>query len=344
MENPPPLLSIRDLTVDLMGVNGAIRLIHPFSFEIAKGQTVGIVGESGCGKSLTWLAALQLQPKSMLTGGRVLLDGRNLLELGDEQMSRVRGGRIALIFQDPSSSLNPVLTIGRQIGEVLAVHRGFSGGSILAEARRLIESVGIADAPRRLRQYPHEFSGGMNQRAMIAMALAGAPDLLVADEPTTALDVTIQAQILDLLQQVQKETGMGLVLISHDLGTVSDMCERIVVMYAGRVAEIASTEILFSEPLHPYTRGLLAAFPDLDGPRKRLETIPGTVPAPGGIQTGCSFASRCSYAAQECGSHDPVLEHAATDHLVACIRLKAIRAQYGLPPQSLHADAHGASL
>lgn len=261
------LLSLRRLTVDLVGANGDATIVHPVELEIQPGDTIGIVGESGSGKSVTWLAALGLQPPSMRVRGEVLLDGRNILNLNDTDLSRVRGGRIAMVFQDPTSSLNPVKSVGSQIGEAIATHRGLGGKELRSEVLRLLDSVGIADAKRRATQYPHEFSGGMNQRVMIAMALAGEPDLLIADEPTTALDVTIQAQILDLLRSVQSERGMALVLISHDLGVVADLCHEIAVMQNGRIVEFAPTDVLFQQPKHPYTRSLLACYPDFDGPR-----------------------------------------------------------------------------
>lgn len=316
----PPILSIRNLTVDVAGREGLARVIHAVNLDIAAGETLGVVGESGCGKSLTWLAALKLQAPAMRVRGQVFLDDANILELDDEAMSRIRGRRISMIFQDPSASLNPVRTIGYQIGEVLARHRGLSGGALTQEARRLLESVGIADAPNRLRQYPHEFSGGMNQRAMIAMALAGAPDILIADEPTTALDVTIQAQILELLRQIQRETGMAVVLISHDLGVVSEICERIAVMYAGRIVELAETKDLFMRPVHPYTRGLLAAFPDVEKPKRKLSTIPGAVPGPGEIPQGCPFLPRCADKVSECGQVVPELASVGPRQFAACLR------------------------
>lgn len=261
------LLSLRRLTVDLKGVNGDSTIVHPVELEIKRGDTIGIVGESGSGKSLTWLAVLGLQSPSMRVRGEVLLDGRNIINLGDADLSRIRGGRIAMVFQDPTSSLNPVQTIGRQIGEAIAAHRGLAGNELQLEVLRLLDSVGIADAKRRVKQYPHEFSGGMNQRVMIAMALAGEPDLLIADEPTTALDVTIQAQILDLLRSVQSARGMALILISHDLGVVADLCREIAVMQNGRIVEFAPTNALFKQPQHPYTRSLLACYPEFNGPR-----------------------------------------------------------------------------
>jgi peptide/nickel transport system ATP-binding protein len=258
-----PLVAIRNLHVGF----GGIPALRGVDLEIAPGETVGLVGESGCGKSVTWLAALGLLPRSARCTGSVTLAGQELLGAPPGLLDRVRGGRIAMIFQDPASSLNPVQRVGRQVTEALALHRRLTGSAARAEALRLFEQVGIPGAARRLDAYPHEMSGGQNQRVMIAMALAGQPELLVADEPTTALDATIQAQILDLLRRLRAETGMALVLISHDLGVVAEMCDRVGVMYAGRIVEQAPSAELFAHPAHPYTRGLLGALPDMVGPR-----------------------------------------------------------------------------
>lgn len=320
-------VSIRNLSVSFPAGAGFARAVKGIDLDIASGETLGIVGESGCGKSVTWLAALGLLGSWARVSGQVRLRTEDILGLDDGRLSAVRGRQIAMIFQDPASCLNPVHTVGRQIAEALATHRGLSGSAIRAEALRLIDGVGIADAPRRLGQYPHEFSGGMNQRVMIAMALAGEPDLLIADEPTTALDVTIQAQILDLLRTVQERTGMALVLISHDLGVVSELCERIVVMYAGRIVEEAPVRSLFGRPAHPYTQGLLAAMPDLEGPRRRLVAIPGTLPAISRETSGCAFAPRCPLARFDCEVTLPPLgepvaaEHDAR-HRAACLRIE----------------------
>ena len=314
-----PLIRIEGLRVAFDGAPA----VRGVDFTIHRGEALGIVGESGSGKSVTWLAALRLLPAKAVIEGRVSLDDVNLLDQPIQQIERVRGGRVGMIFQDPASALNPVLTIRRQMAETLALHRGLSGREIDAEARRLLDLVGIPDAAGRLRSYPHEMSGGQNQRVMIAMALAGNPDLLIADEPTTALDVTIQAQILDLLQLIRRETNMALVLISHDLGVVAENCDRVAVMYAGRVVEEAPARDLFDAPRHPYTRGLLDALPTLDAPR-RLVAIPGVVPDPRQMPAGCAFSPRCSHAAPECLGAVPPLRRIEPGRRIACARAESL--------------------
>lgn len=310
-----PLVSIEGLRVSFDGV----AVLHGIDLAVRRGEAVGLVGESGSGKSVTWLAALGLLPSKARVSGRVALEGTDILGAPGPTLDRVRGGRIAMIFQDPASALNPVLPAGRQVGEALALHRGLSGRAVRAEARRLLELVGIPDASRRLDAYPHEFSGGQNQRIMIAMALAGGPDLLVADEPTTALDATIQAQILELVGRIRRETGMALVLISHDLGVVAETCDRVAVMYAGRIVEEAPAEALFRSPRHPYAQGLIGALPPLEGPRRRLVAIPGTVPDPGALPAGCAFAPRCPDAGDGCAAAVPALRDVAASRRVACV-------------------------
>ncbi|MCZ0733117.1 ABC transporter ATP-binding protein [Phreatobacter sp. AB_2022a] len=312
------LVSLEGLTVDFDQGAGHVRALHGVDLAIRRGEAVGLVGESGCGKSITWLAALRLIGSRARLGGRAVIGGEDLLALPEAALARIRGKRIAMIFQDPASSLNPVHRIGAQIAESLGLHRGLHGAAARIEAKRLLDRVRIPAAAARLDAYPHELSGGMNQRVMIAMALAGEPDLLIADEPTTALDATIQAQILDLIDEIRRESGMALVLISHDLGVVADLCDRVVVMYAGRIVEEAPVEALFDAPRHPYTRGLLAALPDLDGPLRRLTAIPGTVPAPGRLPRGCAFAPRCAHAEAACRGAVPMLAGAA-GHRTACL-------------------------
>ncbi|WP_342360994.1 ABC transporter ATP-binding protein [Terrarubrum flagellatum] len=312
-----PLVEIRDLKVAFDGRAA----LHGVDLTIARGEALGLVGESGCGKSITWLAALGLLPRTAKAAGSVLLEGRDILSAPVADLESIRGRRIAMIFQDPASALNPVLRVGRQIGEALALHQGLSGAAIRAEAKRLFDLVGIPDAARRLDTYPHEMSGGQNQRVMIAMALAGKPDLLVADEPTTALDATIQAQILELLATVRRETHMALVLISHDLGAVSEVCERVAVMYAGRVVEEADALDLFAEPHHPYSVGLLGALPDIAGDRRRLEPIPGVVPEPWRLPRGCAFAPRCARKTARCEEGRPEFVSTGYGRRAACVEL-----------------------
>ena len=310
------LVRLRGLSVSFDG-QPALRGID---LDVAPGEALGLVGESGCGKSVTWLAALGLLPAKANVTGSVTLRGEELLGASAARLERVRGGRIAMIFQDPASSLNPLYRVGAQITEALALHRGLTGSAARAEARRLLDQVGIPDAARRLDAYPHEFSGGQNQRVMIAMALAGEPELLVADEPTTALDVTIQAQILELLGAIRRSTGMALVLISHDLGVVSETCERVAVMYAGRVVEEAPVARLFEGPAHPYAQGLLGALPPLEGPRRRLAAIPGGVPEPWAMPRGCAFAPRCPLRMGACDAELPQDVPVAPGHRAACLR------------------------
>jgi len=309
------LVQIRGLAVSFAG-QPALRGID---LDVAPGEALGLVGESGCGKSVTWLAALGLLPGKARVTGSVRLGGMELLGAKAETLEQVRGGRIAMIFQDPASSLNPVHRIGRQITEALSLHQGLSGAPARAEAKRLLDAVGMPDAQRRLDAFPHELSGGQNQRVMIAIALAGRPEVLVADEPTTALDVTIQAQILDLLQGLRREMGMALVLITHDLGVVSETCERVAVMYAGRIVEEAASGQIFTHPAHPYTQGLLGALPPLDGERRPLMAIPGGVPEPWAMPPGCAFAPRCPHARAACLQAVPELEDLHISHRAACI-------------------------
>ena len=312
-----PLLAIRDLRV-AFGASPAVRGVE---LSLERGGTLGMVGESGCGKSVTWLAALGLLPPSAKVTGSARLEGTEIIGAPARTLEGIRGGRVAMIFQDPASALNPVKRVGTQVIESLTRHRGLRGAAATAEARRLFEAVGIPDAGNRLRLYPHELSGGQNQRVMIAVALAGEPDVLVADEPTTALDATVQAQILALLQDLRDATGMALVLISHDLGVVSELCDRIVVMYAGRVVERAPAAAVFANPAHPYTEGLLAALPSLTGPRQRLRAIPGQLPEPWALPPGCPFAPRCPLAEPDCSAAPPAMYAAGDDHQAACIRL-----------------------
>ncbi|MCZ8375868.1 MAG: ABC transporter ATP-binding protein [Beijerinckiaceae bacterium] len=313
-------VALDDLTVSFDGV----RVLHGINLTVSRGEALGLVGESGSGKSVTWLAALGLLPGKARIGGSASLEGVELVGASPSTLDRVRGGRIAMISQDPASALNPVISIGKQIGEALALHRGLSGTAGRAETLRLLDLVGIPDAARRVHAYPHEFSGGQNQRVMIAMALAGQPDLLVADEPTTALDVTIQAQILDLIRTIRRELGMALVLISHDLGVIAETCDRVAVMYAGRIVEEGTTGALFDDPRHPYAQGLLGSLPPLSGPRRRLVSIPGVVPDPRLLPAGCAFAPRCAKRMPACDSAVPSLAVTWPGHRVACFLEDAV--------------------
>lgn len=314
-----PIIEIADLRVAF----DEVPALHGVDLSLRPGESVGMVGESGCGKSVTWLAALGLLPQRARISGSVRLAGEELLHAPASRLDNVRGGRIAMIFQDPASALNPVQKVGDQIIEALRLHRGMERHAARAEARRLFDQVGIPDPARRLEAYPHEFSGGQNQRTMIAMALAGRPEILIADEPTTALDVTIQAQILDLLQQIQRETGMALVLISHDLGIIGELCERVFVLYAGRVVEEAPVDRLFAQPSHPYTRGLVQALPSLAAKQHRLAAIPGVVPSATDLPNGCPFAPRCAQRVERCSEWAAKLASAPDDgrHKAACLHV-----------------------
>lgn len=320
MQEAAPLLDVRNLEIWFRTRSHQFRGLSGVDLSVAPGEAVGLVGESGSGKSITWLAVLRLLGPRASISGQVLLDGRDLLTLDEAAITKVRGRDIAMIFQDAPSSLNPVRRIGAQIRESLRHHWAMDDGSAAAEAKRLLDRVQIPFAAQRLNDYPHQLSGGMNQRVMIAIALAGRPRLLVADEPTTALDATVQAQILDLLDELRRDTGMAMVLISHDFGVVAETCDRVVVMYAGRVLETGPNPELFDLPAHPYTRGLLAAIPNGDGERTR--PIPGSVPEPWAMPPGCVFEPRCAHAVPACAVAPPPLEPAAGDpaHLSACLR------------------------
>ena len=300
------LLEVEGLTVTIRGAQSIVRPVERVGFSIEAGETFALLGESGCGKSMTALAIARLLPEAAaVTGGRVILSGEELLALPESRMRQARGGRIGMIFQEPATSLNPVMTIGAQIGEVLALHRGLKGQAARAETRRLLEEVGIPAAQARLDDYPFQFSGGMKQRAMIAMALAGEPELLIADEPTTALDVTIQAQVLDLLARLQAERGMAMLLITHDLGVVARMAHRVGLLYAGELIETGRREDFFATPLHPYAQRLFAALPDSAVRGKMLDALPGGVPSLDLSFTGCRFVSRCPCAFERCQTDAP---------------------------------------
>ena len=320
-----PLLQVQDLKTNFFTRDGIVRAVDGVSFSIAAGETLAVVGESGCGKSVTSLSILRLIacPPGRILGGKVLFEGRDLLALSEEEMRAVRGDAISMIFQEPMTSLNPALTIGRQIAESLVLHRGLSQSDALAKAVAMLRKVRMSEPERRVRQYPHELSGGMRQRVMIAMALACGPRLLIADEPTTALDVTIQAQILELMRDLARETGAAIILITHDLGVVAEMAQRVVVMYGGRKVEEAPVGELFEHPRHPYTRGLLGSMPHLgdsvrEGRSKRLVEIPGMVPSLKEEHPGCLFAPRCPNAIARCVQEAPPLAAHGAGHWAAC--------------------------
>ncbi|MBM3596734.1 MAG: ABC transporter ATP-binding protein [Alphaproteobacteria bacterium] len=317
-----PLLSVRDLRTYFTNRDGVTKAVDGVSWDLHRGETLGIVGESGCGKSITALSVLRLvpSPPGRIVGGSIRFAGRDLLTLDEQEMRDLRGNDISMIFQEPMTSLNPVLSIGWQIVETLRLHQRMTRKQALARAVELLELVRIPEARQRIEQYPHQLSGGMRQRVMIAMALACNPKVLIADEPTTALDVTIQAQILALMEEIKERLGTAIILITHDLGVVAEMAERVVIMYAGRKVEEAPVEALFTRPRHPYTIGLLGSIPRLDDdhPRRRLNEIAGMVPSLIDMPQGCAFSARCTYATERCRAEYPPLEQKAPGHIAAC--------------------------
>ncbi|QXB53108.1 ABC transporter ATP-binding protein [Aeromonas sp. FDAARGOS 1415] len=323
-----PILEVRDLEVEFAVDDGKIKVLDGVSFQVAPGQTLGIVGESGCGKSVTSLAIMGLLPKphGQVVAGSIRFQGEELLSLPPDQMYRVRGNRISMIFQEPMTALNPVQTVGDQLMEVFSLHRpDYSKAQRREAAIAMLQKVGIPEPAQRFAAYPHNLSGGMRQRVMIAMALACEPDLLICDEPTTALDVTIQAQILDLMKALQAQTGMAIIFITHDLGVVAELCDEVVVMYAGRAVERADIFELFDHPRHPYTHGLMASIPRLeDVPKSLLKTIKGQVPALHEMPAGCRFSNRCPHATALCVETIPVTESLTERHAVACHHWKEL--------------------
>ena len=319
-----PLLAVEDLRTHFLTRDGVVRAVDGVSFAVSAGETLAVVGESGCGKSVTALSILRLVPSPPARlAGRIRFAGRDLLTLGETEMRAIRGNEISMIFQEPMTSLNPVLTVARQIGETLMLHQHLGARAAEARAVEMLRLVRLSEPERRARQYPHELSGGMRQRVMIAIALACHPKLLIADEPTTALDVTIQAQILDLMRDLKSEIGAAILLITHDLGVVAEMAQRVIVMYAGRKVEEAAVRDLFRHPRHPYTQGLLASMPRLGATLgrnapPRLAEIPGVVPSLREPIVGCAFAPRCAYATGRCRIEAPALETKAPGHFAAC--------------------------
>jgi peptide/nickel transport system ATP-binding protein len=325
--NDAPLLEVENLRTYFDTLTGTVRSVDGLSYTVQAGQTLGVVGESGCGKSVTALSIMRLvpTPPGRFAGGAVCYRGTDLLKLSEREMRQIRGNRISMIFQEPMTSLNPVLTVGRQIAETVQVHRQVGRAEAMARAVDMLRLVQIPEPERRAGEYPHQLSGGMRQRVMIALALACDPELLIADEPTTALDVTIQAQILDLLKHLQHELGMGVILITHDLGVVAESCDSVVVMYAGRKVEEAPVQVLFDRPLHPYTRALMLSMPSMNTHSARLAEIPGMVPAPHELGRGCAFAARCPHAQARCRSETPALTRQADGHVVACFAVEENR-------------------
>ncbi len=318
------LLEVKNLKTYFYTFEGVARAVNGVSYHIDKGEALGIVGESGCGKSVTASSVMRIvpEPPGKIEGGSILFDDKDLVELSQKEMRKIRGGRIAMIFQEPMTSLNPVFTIGNQISEMFTLHKGMGKKEALEASIDMLERVQIPAPEKRVHEYPHQLSGGMRQRAMIAMALACEPEILIADEPTTALDVTVQAQILDLMLKLKEKTGTAIQMITHDLGVIAEMSDRIVVMYAGKVVEEAGTVELFTNTLHPYTTGLLQSIPLLGGrsagEQQELNEIKGTVPSLYSIPTGCAFRDRCSHAMKICAAQEPELTDVGSGHAVRC--------------------------
>ena len=318
-----PLLEVKSLCTSFLTDAGEVRAVDHVSFSVEAGKLMGLVGESGSGKTATVLSIMRLLPETArITDGEILFDGKDLLTLPEPEMRAIRGARSAMIFQEPMTSLNPVFTIGSQVGEAVRLHQRTKRRETHDRVIEALRLVGIADPERRINDYPHQLSGGMRQRVMIAMALSCNPRLLIADEPTTALDVTIQAQILDLIRELQERLGLAVILVTHDLGIVSEYADDVTILYAARVMEQTSAAELFRNPLNPYTKGLLGSIPGIDGkPRRRLQAIPGMIPSALRPPAGCRFHPRCPIAVAQCSTADPPLQEKAPDHYVACIRV-----------------------
>ncbi len=316
------LLEVKSLRTSFFTDDGEVRAVDGVSFSVEPGKLMGIVGESGSGKTVSVLSIMRLLPETArIVGGSVMFDGRDLTKLSEPEMRKVRGARIAMIFQEPMTSLNPVFTVGNQVAEAVRLHQKVARAEARERSIEALRMVGIADPERRIDDYPHQLSGGMRQRVMIAMALACNPRLLIADEPTTALDVTIQAQILDLIRELQSRLGLAVILVTHDLGIVAEYADDVTILYAARVMEQASSAELFRRPLNPYTKGLLESIPGADGTRQhRLQAIPGSIPSPLRPPSGCRFHPRCPMAIQECAEVEPPLQEKVPNHYVACIR------------------------
>ena len=336
-EERKKLLEVKDLVVGFNIDNEIVNVIDNVNFSIAKGEVVGLVGESGCGKSITSLSIMRLLPRtSVVSKGQILYQDVDLLQFNEDEISKVRGDEIAMIFQEPMTSLNPVYTIGDQISEMLLLHSNISKKEAMQSAIEKLKLVSISTPEKVIHEYPHELSGGMRQRVMIAMAMACNPKILIADEPTTALDVTIQAQILDLMRDLKDETNASILLITHDLGVIAEMCNYVIVMYAGRVVEEADVYSLFENPKHPYTIGLLKSLPSLNEVRDRLHTIKGTVPAPKDFPTGCRFAPRCERATKECTEGVPPFIEISKTHKVSCIHISNIEMNHATSEEGVN--------
>ncbi len=314
------ILEVKDLKIHFETADGIAKAVDGISYKVEAGKTLGIVGESGCGKSITSLAILKLipQPPGIIAGGEILYRGKDLLKFSDEEIRKIRGHKISMIFQEPMTALNPILTVGEQISEVIIRHLNKTKAEALEKTIKLLEEVGIPSPEARVDEYPHQLSGGMKQRVMIAMALACEPDILIADEPTTALDVTVQAQILDLLRKMQREYGMAIILITHALGVIAEMADEVVVMYAGKVVETTDVRSLYKKRLHPYTQGLFEAIPSVTEKKERLAIIKGVVPNPLEYPDGCRFSTRCHLVEEQCHNKDPLLRTIEAGHQVAC--------------------------
>ena len=318
------LLNVRDLNIFFKSSGKPVPVVSALNFNIRESEIFGLAGESGCGKSITALSIMGILPSNAYAGGEIFFGGRDLLRMNEEEKRRLRGNEMSMIFQEPMTSLNPVLTIGYQIAEVLVEHRGMTKKDAMDKATELLESIKIPSAGLRVKEYPHQMSGGMRQRVMIAMAIACNPRLLIADEPTTALDVTIQAQILELLQRLREERGMSLLFITHDLAIIAENASRVGIMYAGRLVELADTTEIFSNPCHPYTLGLLESMPK--GKGIPLRPIAGTVPRPEELPRGCKYSGRCKYSVAECDAAEPLFEQVSDNHFARCIRVNDIKA------------------
>jgi len=317
------LLEIRDLQTSFFTSDGEVRAVNGVTFSIEAGKTMGLVGESGCGKSVTALSVIQLLTKGTgrIVGGEILYEGQNIAAFSEERMRSIRGNDISMIFQEPMTSLNPVFSVGEQIAEAVRIHQKLNRREASNRAIEMLRLVKIAEPEKRLNDYPHQMSGGMRQRVMIAMALSCNPKLLIADEPTTALDVTIQAQILELISELQEQLGMAVLMITHDLGVVAEQADEVAVMYAGKIIEHATPETIFANPKHPYTVGLMKSIPGMGTPGRRLDTIPGVVPSPLNWPTGCRFRTRCKDAGDVCAGMQPELIEIEPGHSVACLKV-----------------------